>query len=139
MALLNADTQAVVFEPSPQNSSSSHRPPIYHLGALSDSSLMFAANTQAVGDSYVLAADTQAVNRSNDSPLLGAATQALVGHLGLSNSSSIFNAETQAVHGDASRGNDSPLLGAATQALVGRLGLATPNSSTNFNLDSNFN
>ena len=126
MALLNADTQAV-FDPSPQTSSARNRPPIHQLGVLSDSSLMFAASTQAVGDSYVFEADTQAIGKGNDSPLLGAATQALVGQLGLStpNSSNILNAETQAVIG----GDDSLVLGAATQALVGRLGLGTPNSS----------
>ena len=93
---------------------------------------MFNAQTQAVGDSVVLEADTQAVTAGNDSQLLGAATQALVGRLGLAtpNSSSIFEAETQALQG----GHGSPLLGSATQALVGQLGLGT--SSTSLNLDS---
>ena len=131
---MNTNTQAM-FDPSPQPNSAIR---VHQLGALSDSSLMFAASTQAVTDSYVLEADTQAISRDNDSPLLGAATQALVGRLGLStpNTSNILNAETQALHGDNNGGNDSPLLGTATQALVGQLGLGTPHSTTNFNLDS---
>ena len=131
---MNANTQAM-FDPSPQPNSAIR---VHQLGALSDSSLMFAASTQAVTDSYMLEADTQAISRDNDSPLLGAATQALVGRLGLStpNTSNILNAETQALHGDINGGNDSPLLGTATQALVGQLGLGTPHSTTNFSLDS---
>ena len=120
---------------APPNSSKSDTLAVSNLSsrqALSDSSLMFNAQTQAVGDSDVLEADTQAVTAGNDSQLLGAATQALVGRLGLAtpNSSSIFEAETQALQG----GHGFPLFGSATQALVGQLGLGT--SSTSLNLDS---